>query len=815
MKLRRIITSVALLATFCTGLSAQENPLADPAAQVVSGHARFTVLTDRLIRMEWSENGVFEDNATLAIVNRDLPVPSFKATKTGDGLQIRTSAVTLKYKGDNKFDESNLSVSFKLNGKTVTWHPGMDASGNLMGTARTLDGCQGWEKINNNDPMELGVVSRDGWSIIDESQRHILVPEDSDWKQWVSVRPEGDVQDLYIFAYGHDYTGAIGDYIKVAGRIPMPPKYVFGYWWSRYWAYSQEEFLELANEFRSRKLPIDVMVIDMDWHETWQSSARKYRRDEFGQNIGWTGYSWNRDLFPDPKGFLNELHTMNLKTSLNLHPASGIVQREDCYEDFVADYLSRTDDYDGPEGYVYKGGELIAEATNTPARGNRPAQSTPARYAKAGYHAPVPFRMDQEAWADAYFHSVLGPLEEQGIDFWWLDWQQWKESKYVPGLSNTFWLNHTFFNEQKIKNRGTAPEDAQRPLIYHRWGGLGSHRYQLGFSGDTNIKWEVLSYLPYFTSTAANVGYGYWGHDLGGHMQQGQVPTDPELYTRWLQYGVFSPLFKTHCTSSSIIERRFWAFEDHYEYMRDALELRYALTPYIYDAARQAYDTGISLCRPMYYYYPESQKAYDYKEQYFFGDNILAATICTPLDPNTGLSDKKVWLPAGNDWYDMAHHQMVKGGTEKTFKYTIGENAWFVKAGSIIPLAAEGIQNLQEKDNALRIYVAPGAGKSYYTHYEDDEVSQAYESDYATTLITKSSSASSCNVTVAARKGAYKGMDSERTLSLILGGLSRKPSSAVCGGQNLEISYDSETREATVMLGTVPADKSVNIQVKY
>ena len=179
-------------------------------------------------------------------------------------------------------------------------------------------------------------------------------------------------------------------------------------------------------------------------------------------------------------------------------------------------------------------------------------------------------------------------------------------------------------------------------------------------------------------------------------MQRSNDPTDPELYTRWLQYGVFSPLFKTHCTSSDIIERRFWMFPEHYEYMKQALELRYSLTPYIYDAARQAYDTGVSICRPMYYSCPEDDEAYLYKEQYMLGDNILAATICTPVDKETGLAERKVWLPDGG-WYDMAHKKLLRGGRVHTVSYSIAENAWFVRAGSIVPMAKQGIQNLQDK----------------------------------------------------------------------------------------------------------------------
>ena len=788
---------ISTLTIFLAAVAAwAQNPVAPEAAQVIEGNARFTILTDRLVRLEWAADGRFEDHATLAIVNRDLPVPDFSVTRTRGKVTVKTKALTLQYRSDDKpLSKSNLQVHFRLNGRQVLWYPGLEDKGNLMGTTRTLDGCEGPDKINFGDPMERGILSRDGWAVVDESQRHLFVADDSDWGEWVAVRPEGERQDLYLFAYGHDYKAALADYAKVAGNIPLPPKYVFGYWWSRYWAYTDDEFLALGREFRQRQIPIDVMVIDMDWHETWPNAARR-TRDDHGEGLGWTGYTWNQDLIGDPEGFLGEVHSMHLKTSLNLHPAVGIIPREKVYSTFVKDYLSRTSDYDGPEGYVYKGGEDIW---------NGPA--------KPGYHASVPYRMDQRAWADAYFNSIIHPLEAQGVDFWWLDWQQYKESRYVPGLSNTFWINHMFFNDKVRRARGLAPEQAPRPMIYHRWGGLGSHRYQLGFSGDTHIKWEVLGYLPEFTATASNVLYGYWGHDLGGHMQREDNPVDPELFTRWLQYGVFSPIFKTHSTSSAILERRIWMFPDHYPYMKAALELRYALTPYIYDMARQAYETGLSLCRPLYYEYPEKAEAYTWKQEYFFGDNILAATICEPVGAD-GLARRDVWLPFGTDWYDMAHKQMLKGGTVQKLSYSIDQNCWFVKAGAIVPLAEEGIQDLQTATNAWRLYIAPGSGSSSYVHYEDDGVSQAYPTQFARTRIYKNASNSGLTVTVCAREGDYAGMPETRRLSLVLGGAARCPQ-ATLDGQPLECRYDAAAREATVILPEASASQPQTIQVRW
>ncbi len=777
-------TLIAIASLLLCAAAYAQNPKAADEAVVIRGNARFTVLTDRMIRMEWAEDGQFEDRASLAIINRNLDVPAFKVSKAGDKTVIRTSAVTLTYSGNGRFTEDNLRVSFRMNGKTVTWRPGMSATGNLKGTVRTLDKIDGRMDRNNLSrfvrktgseeplPLEDGLLSRDGWAIVDESGRHVLEKDDSDWGEWVAARPEGERQDLYIFAYGHDYKAALADFTKVAGKIPMPPKYTFGYWWSRYWIYTDEELLAIATELRDHEVPADVFVIDMDWHLTWKDLNGRKGKDEFGQSRGWTGYTWNHDLIEDPVGLLHDIHALGFKTSLNLHPASGIRPYEDCYEDFVKDYLFRTDDYDGPKDYVY-GKEPYVFAGNTES------------FAKEGHQAPVPYRMDQQEWADAYFNSVIRPLERQGVDFWWLDWQQWIDSKYMKGLNNTFWINWAFFND-KVRQSKTLGKDADRPFIYHRWGGLGSHRYQLGFSGDTYDEWSTLEMLPHFTATASNVGYGYWGHDIGGHQQKQGHPTDPEMYTRWLQYGVFTPIFKTHSTESEFLERKIWTYPSHYEYMKAAIELRYALTPYIYTMSRIAYDTGVSICRPLYYDHPEAPQAYEWDQEYMFGDNILATVLCQPLDTAAGKTERKMWFPNGSDWYDMAHHCIHKGGSIKTLHYAIDENPWYVKAGSVIPLAGEGIRNLQTPDNRLRLLVVPGAGNSSFRLYEDDGVSQDYDTDYATTLIEKSLKGKKLQLVVNPREGSYKNAPGTRRVDVVLEGMAVNPSSVKVNGKPAE-----------------------------
>ncbi|MBQ1209095.1 MAG: DUF5110 domain-containing protein [Bacteroidales bacterium] len=828
MKLKLFFISLAVLLS--ANVFAQDDPVANPDAVVVCGKARFTVLTSKLVRMEWAEDGKFEDNASLAIINRNLPVPAFKKSVSKNGVTIRTADLTLRYKGPGKFTAENLSVEFTMKDarakkgvKKVKWTLASDDSANLMGTVRTLDGCESREVFNGkNDPYDKGILSRDGWALVDESDRHIMVKDDSDWGSWVAARPEGDRQDLYLFAYGHEYKEALADFTKVAGRIPLPPKYVFGYWWSRYWQYSDFEFIDLAKEIRSHNIPMDVMVIDMDWHDIWTLSRNNPPGDEFGERIGWTGYTWQKQLFPNPEFTLKQLHNMNMKTSLNLHPASGIQPYEDCYDGFVKDYLSRAKEYDGPKDYRYNEGDSLLYLRS------RPKHRIRNRVATAGEKAPVPFRICQQEWADAYFNSVIRPLEKQGVDFWWLDWQQYKTSEYLPNLSNTFWLNHTFFND-KVRQSKSLGLSATRPLIYHRWGGLGSHRYQIGFSGDAYDTWEVLKFLPYFTSTSSNVGYGYWGHDIGGHqVQKGTDPYKPEIYTRWLQYGVFTPIFKTHSTKSSTIERRIWAYApEYFAPMRDAIRLRYTLSHYIYDAARQTYDTGVSMCRPMYYDWPEKDEAYTLDEQFMFGDNIMATVICSPVNAATGLAERYMWFPEGFDWYDMTTGQLYKGGQKLTLSYTINENPWFVKAGSIIPLADENIESLQEKNNTLRLFVAPGDGESSYVYYEDDGMSQAYTNDYATTLIKKQSNASSCRVEVAAREGKYAGMDANRRVQIILEGVF-VPSSVTVNGEAIAYerfaeevagkaswNYSGKDLAVVVTLPEAAADQAVVVECNY
>lgn len=641
------------------------DPVANPRAIVKNGEVRFTVLTPQLIRMEWSKTKKFEDSASLVFIKRKLSVPEYKVYKKEGWLFIDTGKLLLKYKiGSGKFKKGNLFIEFLLNGEKIVWHPEMENKGNLKGTIRTLDGVEG------ETELEPGLISRDGWVLVDDSARPLF--DSSEW-HWVVPRPKRDYQDWYFFGYGHDYKKALHDFTLVAGKIPLPPRFAFGAWWSRYWAYSDQELKQLVNEFDIHDVPLDVLVIDMDWHLTFGLRWDKKVLDQAGHLLGWTGYTWNRILFPEPKEFLSWCEKKGLKTPLNLHPASGVQPHEEKYPE-----MARAMGIDPSTG----------------------------KY--------VPFDITNKKFAINYLKILHYPLEEEGVDFWWLDWQQ-KHITKIPNLNPTWWLNYVHFTD--MERRG------KRPLLFHRWGGLGNHRYQIGFSGDTISVWASLAFQPYFTATASNVLYGYWSHDIGGHMP-GKV--SPELYTRWIQFGVFSPILRTHTTKNPEAERRIWAYPvDYFLVMRKAFLLRYSLIPYIYTYARKAYDTGISLCRPMYYDYPEKEEAYSFKDQYMFGDKLLVAPVTSPEDPKSMLSRKKIWLPEGK-WIEWFTGSILEGPGIFERNFSIDEIPVYVKAGSIIPMQPKMRHTREKAVDPLILTIFP-YGSGEIEIYEDDGETLGYK----------------------------------------------------------------------------------------
>ena len=727
------------------------DPAAHPQAVVREGKARFTILTPELIRIQYSNKEQFEDRATFAVVNRRLPVPPFTTEKKDGFLFIKTQALTLKYRIGGEISAARpsdqvLSITFGMNGRNVLWYPGKDDALNLKGTTRTLDGQIG---DNKRQELENGLLSRAGWSIIDESPRTkrgdgsttFAFEQKHDGVDWVAEPVDKNAIDWYFLGYGHQYKKALGDFIKIAGRQPMPPLYVLGYWYSKYQRYTSDEFMEIVNDVKRNNIPMDVMIFDMDWHTQ-----------------GWTGWTWDRTAIPDPEGLIDWMHKNGLKVSLNLHPADGVDDDEDNFT------LLRDD----------MGLDSSAKV--------------------------VPWNLSDPKFYHYMFKHIIREREKQGVDFWWIDWQQNLTSKYVNGLSETFWCNHVFYNDMK-NNRSD-----HRPLIFHRWGGLGSHRYPIGFSGDSFTTYGTLAWQPYFTATASNVGFGYWGHDLGGHQQTDG--NDPELYLRWMQYGVFTPVFRTHATNWPGIERRIWKYEN-FPLLLETVKLRYALMPYIYTAARQAYDTGVSICRPLYYDSPENSNAYLFEDEYMFGDDILVAPIVTPTGKD-GKATRRTWLPEGK-WFDVCRNQVVEGNKVFSDAYTQEEIPYFYKAGAVI-VNYPPMLNLNTRPDRIIIKVVPGA-EGTATFYEDEGDTEGYKKGEFTNTVMRHAGN---QLTISPRTGAFPGMPASRayTVEFLC---SEKPSAVKVNGQavtNGAWNYNTQSKVTTVYVPSTDCSKEITVKLE-
>lgn len=630
-------------------LIAQTSPMAKAENIFVHGNRRITVLAPELFRIETDEKGLFCDEATQAVWFRDSAPVSCQATSEQDAVTIATEKVTLILR-------QNLSDSLVVfaNGEKAP----LSGEGNLSGTYRTLDCCDGdwWfpygasQKDGHLIQLGNGVVSRTGVAVYDDSAS-LLLGRDG------MVRPRANAeQDLYVFAYGQDYRSAVKALYFLCGASAPVPRYALGNWWSRYHAYTAGEYLELMEHFEEDAVPITVATIDMDWHPSENLPE--------GVN-GWTGYSWNRALFPDYRDFLGKLREKNLHITLNLHPATGVQYTEDQY------------------------GEMAERMGIDPATRRK-----------------VDFDFTDENFINAYFSVLHKPYEEDGVDFWWIDWQQ-GENSAMEGYDPLWGLNH-YHSLDIAKNK--------EQLILSRYAGIGSHRYPVGFSGDTLVTWTTLQYLPYFTATATNAGYTWWSHDIGGHMGGAK---DDELFVRFVQFGVFSPINRLHSTKNNTFSKMPGSYKNGTgEIIKRFLRLRHEMIPFLYSAVRENVEKGLALIEPMYYAHPAEEAAYHCPGQYLFGRELIVAPIAEKSQ-TCHMASVDVWLPDGM-WTDIFTGNTYEGGKPYRMTRFLDSIPVLAKQGGFLVLDGAPKGNSVEVPDCLRVLCFNGDGE--YTLYEDRAV---------------------------------------------------------------------------------------------
>lgn len=627
-------------------------------SQIIKGEGyRISVLTPYMLRVE---TGEVCDEATQSVWYRAWDNPTYKVLRQGKILSI----VTDKVRFDFDTAAKKLTSITLEDGRVVKNF----VKGNLLGTRRTLDMTNGKAKLSK------GLISKNGVAVFDDSKSLILKGED--------ILQRGECTDKYYFAYGNRYRECIRDLYNLTGFTPLIPRFAFGNWWSRYKAYTQQEYQSLMQTFIDKKIPVTVATIDMDWHwvkvvEKFGKDARKVYANSFVEKLiydripGWTGYSWDTDLFPDYKALLKWLNDNNFKVTLNLHPAQGVRFFENQYEDMCK------------------------------AVGQNPADKE-----------PVKFSLASKEFIKAYFDILHRPYQNEGVRFWWIDWQQGTHSD-IKGLDPLWALNHYHTLDQE--------DEGKRALILSRYAGIGSHRYPLGFSGDSAITWATLDFQPYMTATATNVGYSWWSHDIGGHHMGYK---DDELYIRWLQYGVFSPINRLHSTSNEFMGKEPWKCSKAIERTAERyLKLRHKLIPYIYSINYLTHTDGRAICEPMYYEY-DCKEAYNAKNQYAFGSQLVVAPVTRHTDKETKLAGTKLWVPEGQRYTDIFTGRIYGSGEYEIYR-DIEDMPVFAKAGSILPMYLSSDTNDTSLDQPLEVWLYRGNGE--FTLYEDDGETLKYK----------------------------------------------------------------------------------------
>ncbi len=758
------------------------------SGEVRDGPARFQVLTPSLIRLEYAENGVFEDRPTLIAATRPAATAKFR-TRVVDGVRIiRTSDMLLRYViGSGPFSPSNLSLRLEIGGRKRLVNPGFPAplptpstaspprvplenpdpdpspvtAGNLGGWYRGLDGQRG------PVPLHDGLLSRDGWYLLDDTASPVLT-EGGSWYEERAAQSngyqEGPYQDGYLFAYGDDYVGALGDFRRLTGPAPLLPQKAFGNWFSRYQGYSERDYRELLAEFRTNRVPLDVLVVDTD----------------FKSPHDWNGWQWTPAYFPEPRRFLDWAHSEGVDVTLNVHPSIS------------------------PDDPAYAG-----------------AEATAGGLIDGGPRCGVFIRDPEETcavwdWAQrddvASYFGLHQPFEADGVDSWWLDWCCDESRVSATTLPGDTWINSLYAQRQRARGIrwlplariGSSMWDYPAPTA----GAWAEHRSTIHFTGDSASTWEMLDFQTRFSAAeGAGIGHPYVSHDIGGFLGN-ELPDD--LYARWVQLGAMQPILRLH---SDHAPRLPWEYGGRAgrvagEFMR----LRASLVPYLYTLAREAYDNGLPLVRAMYLGWPQQRNAYRFDRQYMLGDELLVAPVAKPGDP----ARKKVWFPPGR-WTDIFTGSVYSGSRSRLLSVPLDRMPVFARAGGVVVRQPYGDFERPGANGSLLVDVYAGDDGGFEL-YEDEGKGFGYEAgEFARTRIRWREKGAGGTLEIGPARGGYPGDIAKRSYEVTITGVERPGSVTIGNRATRPVSgwdYDASRRMLRLELGALSTRRPATIQLQ-
>ncbi len=612
---------------------------------------RFTVLSERLVRLEYSETGIFEDRPTELVWYRDMPAITYQKKEDSRYLMISTPYFELTYAKNKPFYGGKINSMGNLNIKLLNtdriWYYGHPEARNYGTPGFSLDDNKGKLKFRK------GLYSTDGFVSLDDS-KSLVFEEDGT----LSDRGETAI-DLYVFMYLKDFALCLKDYYGITSYPALIPRYALGNWWSKNEIYDDESLKNLVDDFYENKIPLSVLALDQDWHK------RKW-----DDKLIDSGFTWNEESFKAPNDMISYLHASGIRLGLNVNPFDGIYPNNDNFEQ-VAAYLDKDE----------KG--------------------------------IIPFNVLNPRVIDVYLKLLIHPLDATGVDFYWIDFDQNKD------LKSLWTLDHYQFYDMKRDYK-------RRPMILTRNAGIAPHRYPVLYSGKTIVSWDTLKLIPFHNSNATNSGVTYWSHDIGGYYKGTE---DNELYTRFVQLGVFSPILKFGSERGKYYKREPWLWGiKTYSIVRDYLQLRHRLIPYLYSEAYKYHKYGAPLIMPLYYKFPEMYDDVNYRNGYYFGSQFFISPIIRKKDYVMNRVIHKFFLPEGT-WYDFVTGKKFPGGKDYVSFFRDEDYPVFAKAGSIITLGENDNLNDTTPPKNLEVQIFPGSNNTYML-YEDDGISDLYEQGY-------------------------------------------------------------------------------------
>ena len=627
----------------------------DIKAIIQGKNYRISVITERVIRLEFSPSGQFVDRPTQLVKKRNLGLADFSVRQDTRMVEITTKYFVLSYIKNqpfigNKVDPmKNLKITLNSRDRdrSKDWYYGhpevRNMNGNFVGVDTPIP-----------KQLEKGLYSLDGFASIDDSLNKLIM-EDGTLQD-----PPSDHIDIYVFMYDKDFKQALFDYFKMTGAPSLIPRYALGNWWSRNVTYDDKSTLELIKNFEKKKIPLSVMLFDHDWH---------YR--DAGEFKGLKdGFTFNNNLFEDPAKMISEFHRRGIRVGLCINPTDGFYPHEKNYKQ-ASEYLGIND----------------------------------ARI--------IMFDPLNPKLLDVLFKVFLHPLEALGVDFFWND------STGSNNVTKLWALNHyMFLDSGRIQNK--------RPMILSRGSIYAPHRYPVLYGGSSEVSWEALRQLPFKYLNAANIGVSWCSHDVGGN--HGGVE-EGDLYIRYLQLSCFSPILRFHGARGPYYKKEPWLWDfETQNIAADYLRLRHRLIPYLYTEAYNYTKVGTPLIQPFYYNYLWVYDDSLYRNQYYFGSQLLVCPILDKMDPTMQRTVHRFFIPDGI-WYDFVTGKKFPGNKKYISFFKEEDYPVFAHAGSIIPLSNRSDYNNTGLPTDLEIQIFPGVSNTY-TLYEDDGVTSLYREGF-------------------------------------------------------------------------------------